>query len=82
MHIHKNPLLLGTLPAALESGFDVFIPAIAVRRKANPAENCLGVSSRRIIVSEKASVWRDSQPALTQYYEVAKCRNNIGVEMN
>jgi hypothetical protein len=28
MHIHKNPLLLGTLPAALEGGLDVFILAV------------------------------------------------------
>jgi hypothetical protein len=28
MHIHKNPFLLGTLPAALEGGLDVFIPTV------------------------------------------------------
>jgi hypothetical protein len=73
MHIYKNPLLLGTFPAALEGGLDVSIPAIASQRKANPVEDCLGVSGRRIIVPEKASIRRDSQPALTQHYEAAKC---------
>jgi hypothetical protein len=29
MHIYKNPLLLGTLPVALEGGLDVFIHAVA-----------------------------------------------------
>jgi hypothetical protein len=71
MHIHKNPLLLGTLPAALEGGLDVFIPVVGSQGKANPTENCLGVSGRRIIVPEKASIQRDSQPTLTQHYEVA-----------
>jgi hypothetical protein len=33
MHIHKNPLLLGTLPAALEDGLDVFIPMVASQGK-------------------------------------------------
>jgi hypothetical protein len=74
MHIHKNPLLLGTLPAALEGGLDIFIPAVASQGKANPTENCLGVSGRRIIVLEKASIQRDSQPTLTQHYEVANTR--------
>jgi hypothetical protein len=82
MHIHKNPLLLGTLPAALEGDLDVFIPAVASQEKADLTENCLGVSGRRIIVIEKASIRRDSQPALAQHYEAAKCRNGIGVEMN
>jgi hypothetical protein len=82
MHIHKNPLLLGTLPAAIEGGLDVFIPAVVSQGKANPTKNCLGVSGRRIIVPEKASIWRDSQPALTQHYEAAKCQNDVGVEMN
>jgi hypothetical protein len=60
MHIHKNPLLLGTLPVALEGGLDVFIPMVASQGKANPTKNCLGVSGRRIIVPEKASIRRDS----------------------
>jgi hypothetical protein len=82
MHIHKNPLLLGTLPAALEGGLDVFIPTVASQGKADPAENYLGVLGRRIIVPKKASIQRNSQPALTQYYEAAKYRNGVGVEMN
>jgi hypothetical protein len=82
MHIHKNPLLLGTLPASLEGGLDVFILAVASQGKVDPTENCLGVSGRRIIVPEKASIWRDSQLALTQHYEAAKCQNGDGVEMN
>jgi hypothetical protein len=73
MHIHKNPLLLGTLLAALEGGLDVFIPAVASEGKADPAKNCLGVLGRRIIVPEKAIIQRDSQAALTQHYEAAKC---------
>jgi hypothetical protein len=82
MHIHKNPLLLDTLPAALEGGLDVFIPTVALQGKANPAKNCLGVLDMKIIVSEKASIRRDSQPALTQHYEAAKCRNGVSIEMN
>jgi hypothetical protein len=82
MHIHKNPLLLGTLPADLEGGLDVFIPAVKLQGKADPTKNCLGVSGRRIIVSEKASIQRDSLPALALHYEAAKCRNGVGVEMN
>jgi hypothetical protein len=50
MHIYKNPLLLGTFSSALEGGFDVFVPTVASQRKADPAEDCLGVSGRRIIV--------------------------------
>jgi hypothetical protein len=72
MHIYKNPLLLDTFPAALEGGLDVFIPAVASERKADPTKDCLGVSGRRIIVLEKASIRRDSKPALTQHYETAK----------
>jgi hypothetical protein len=53
MHIHKNPLLLDTFPAALEGGLDVFIPAVASQRKADPAEDYLGVSGRRIIVPKR-----------------------------
>jgi hypothetical protein len=82
MHIHKNPLLLGTLPTALEGDLDVFIPAVASQGKADPVENCLGVSGRRIIVPKNVSIQRDSQTALAQHYEGAKCRNGVGVEMN
>jgi hypothetical protein len=60
MHIYKNPLLLGTLPAALEGGLDVFIHAVASQGKADPVKKCLDVSGRRIIVPEKASIRRDS----------------------
>jgi hypothetical protein len=82
MHIHKNPLLLGTLSAAFEGGLDVFIHAVVSQGKANPAKNYLGVSGRRIIVQEKASIRRDYQPALTQHYEAAKCQNGVGIELN
>jgi hypothetical protein len=82
MHIHKNPLLLGTLSAVLKGGLDVFIPVVPSPGKANLAKNCLGVSGGRIIVPEKASIQRDSQPALAQHYETAKCQNGIGIEMN
>jgi hypothetical protein len=58
MHIYKNPLLLGAFPAALEGGLDVSVPAVASQRKADPTEDCLGVSGRRIIVPEKASIRR------------------------
>jgi hypothetical protein len=68
MHVHKNPLLLGTLLAALEGSFDVFIIAFASQGKVDPAEDCLSVSGRRIIVPEKTSIRRDSQPALAQHY--------------
>jgi hypothetical protein len=60
MHIYKNPLLLGAFPATLEGGLHVFIPAVASQRKADPAEDCLGVSGRKIIVIENASIRRDS----------------------
>jgi hypothetical protein len=82
MHIYKNPLLLSTLPAALEGGLDIFISAFASQGKIDPVEDCFGVSGRRIVVPEKASIRRDSQPALTQHYKVAKCRIDVGVEMN
>jgi hypothetical protein len=82
MHVHNDPLLLGTIPAALEGSLDIFLLAFASQGKADPAEDCLGVSGRRVVVPEKAGIQRDSQPALAQHYEAAKCRNNIGVEMN
>jgi hypothetical protein len=64
MHVHKDPLLLGTLPAALEGSLDVFIPVFASQEKADPTKDCLGVSGKRVVVSEKAGIQRDSQPAL------------------
>jgi hypothetical protein len=82
MHVHNDPLLLGTIPAALEGSLDIFLLTFASQGKADPAEDCLGVSGRRVVVPEKAGIQRDSQPALAQHYEAAKCRNNIGVEMN
>jgi hypothetical protein len=81
-HIHQDPLLLGTLPAALEGSFDVLIPTIMSQGKADHAEDCLGISGGRVVILEKASIRWDSQPALAQHYEAAKCKNNIGVEMN
>jgi hypothetical protein len=65
VHVHKDPPLLGTLPAALEDSFDVFISALASQGKADPAEYGLGVSGRRVIVPEEAGIRRNSQPALT-----------------
>jgi hypothetical protein len=82
MHLHKNPPLLGTLPAALEGSLDVFIPMFASQGKTDPTEDCLDVSGRRVVVPEKAGIWRDFQPGLTQHYEATKCRNDIGVEVN
>jgi hypothetical protein len=60
MHIYKNPLLMGAFLVALEGGLHVFIPTVASQRKADPTEDCLGVSGRRIIVPENASIRRDS----------------------
>jgi hypothetical protein len=57
--------MLGTLPAALEGSIDVFIPTLASQGKVDPAEDYLGVSGRRVIVSEKAGIWKNSQPSLT-----------------
>jgi hypothetical protein len=82
MHVHKNPHLLGTLSAALEGSLDVFIPTLMSQGNADPIEDYLSVSGRRVVVSEKAGIQRDSQPALTQHYEAAKCRNGVGVEVN
>jgi hypothetical protein len=64
MHVHKNPLLLGTLPAAIEGSLDVFIHVFASQGKVDPAEDCLVVLGRRVVVSEKAGIRRDSQPTL------------------
>jgi hypothetical protein len=82
MHDHKDPLLLGTLPVALEGSLDVFIPAFASQEKADHTKDCLGVSGGRVVVPEKAGIRMDSQPALTQHYKAAKCRNNVGIEIN
>jgi hypothetical protein len=82
MHVHKDSLLLGTLPATLEGILDVFISAFASQGKADPAEDCLGVSGGKVVVPEKAGIRRDFQPTLTHHYEDAKCKNNVGVEMN
>jgi hypothetical protein len=82
MHVHKNPPLLGTLPVALEGSLDVFISAFESQEKANSAEDCLGVSGKRVAVLEKVGIQRDFEPALTQHYEAVKCRNDIGVEVN
>jgi hypothetical protein len=57
--------MLGTLPAALEGSIDVFIPTLASQGKVDPVEDYLGVSGRRVIVSEKAGIWKNSQPSLT-----------------
>jgi hypothetical protein len=65
VHVHKNPPMLGTLPAALEGSIDVFIPTLASQGKVDPVEDYLGVSGRRVIVSEKAGIWKNSQPSLT-----------------
>jgi hypothetical protein len=81
MRVHKNPSLLGTLPAALEGSLDVFIHVFVSQGKADLTEDCFGMSGRRVVVPEKG-IWRDSQPALAQYYEAAKCRNGVGVEVN
>jgi hypothetical protein len=82
MHVHKNPPLRGTLPAALEGSLDIFVPTFTSQEKADPTEDYLGVSGRRVVVLEKAGIQRDSQPALAQYYKAAKCRNDVGVEVN
>jgi hypothetical protein len=62
MHIHKNPLLLGTLPAALEVVLDVFIPAVMSQGKADPAEDCLGVSGNN---STRKCYYLEEFPAST-----------------
>jgi hypothetical protein len=60
VHIHKNLPLLGDLPAALKGSLDVFIPTLASQGKANPTEDGLGVSGRRVIILEKADIQRNS----------------------
>jgi hypothetical protein len=51
---------MGTLPVALEGSLDVFILALASQEKADSAEDCLGVSGRRVVVPEKTGIRRDS----------------------
>jgi hypothetical protein len=82
MHVCKDPLLLGTLPATLEGSLDVFVPTFVSQGKADLVEDRLGVSGRRVVVPEKFGIQRDSQSALTQHYKAAKYRNNVGIEMN
>jgi hypothetical protein len=82
MHVYKDSLLLDTLPAALEGSLDIFILVFASQGKADPAEDCIDVSSRRVVVPKNDGIWRDFQPTLAQYYEAAKCRNSVGIEMN
>jgi hypothetical protein len=82
VHVHKNLPLLGTLPAALEGSLDVFIHALTTQGKADPTEDGLGVSDRRVIIQEKAGIRRDSQPELIHHYEATKCRNDVGLEVN
>jgi hypothetical protein len=60
MHVHKDPLLLGTLPAALKGSLDVFIPVFVSQGKFDPTKDCLGVSGSRVVVPEKADIRRDS----------------------
>jgi hypothetical protein len=60
MHVYKNRPLLGTLPVALEGSLDVFIPALASQGKADPAEDYLVASGRRVVVPEKAGIRRNS----------------------
>jgi hypothetical protein len=82
VHVHQDPLLRSTLPAALEDSLNVFILVIASQGKVNPTKDHLGVSDRRVIVPTKAGIRWDSKPALTQYHEVAKCKNDVRIEMN
>jgi hypothetical protein len=53
MHVHKSPPPLGTLPAPHEGSLDVFIPVLASQGKANPTEDCFGVSGSRVVVPKK-----------------------------
>jgi hypothetical protein len=82
VHVHQDPPLLSTLLAALEGSLDIFIPVIMSQEKANPTEDHLGVSGRRVVVPEKAGIQWDSQPTLAQHYEASKCGNDVGVEIN
>jgi hypothetical protein len=77
MHVHKNPLLLGTLPAALEGSLDIFIPVFASQGKANPVEDYLGVSGMRVVVPEKVGIRRDSQLALAQHYKLLSAETTL-----
>jgi hypothetical protein len=60
VHAHQDPLLLGTLLAALEGSLDVLIPVIASQGKANPAEDRLGVLGRRVVIAEMVVILWDS----------------------
>jgi hypothetical protein len=60
VHVHKNPPLLGTLPAALEGSLDVCITVLATQGKTTPAKDGLGVSGRGVIIPEKVGIRRDS----------------------
>jgi hypothetical protein len=59
VHVHQDPLLLYTLLTSFEGSLDVFIPAITLQGKADPAKNHFGVSDRRVVVPEKAGIQRD-----------------------
>jgi hypothetical protein len=65
VHIHKDPLLLGALLAALEGSLDVFIPALALQGKANPAEDGLGVSIRKESNNTRKGWYSEECPAST-----------------
>jgi hypothetical protein len=60
VHINQDPLLLSPIPAAFEGGFDVFISALTPQRKPDPTKDGLGVSGRRIVISEQAGIRRNS----------------------
>jgi hypothetical protein len=65
VHVHQDPLLLDTLPAALEGSLDVSIPVIVSQGKVDPAKDRFGVLGMRVVVPENASIRWDSQPVLT-----------------
>jgi hypothetical protein len=70
MHVHKNPHLLGTLPAALEGRLDVFFPALASQGKADPAKDCLGVSGRS---SSTRKVWYSEEFPVSTHTTLRSC---------
>jgi hypothetical protein len=55
---------------------------IASQGNIDPIKDRLGISARRVVVPEKASILWDFQPALAQHYEATKCENDVGVEIN
>jgi hypothetical protein len=63
-HVHQDPPLPGTLPATLEGSLDVFILVIALQGMADPTEDRLSVSGKRVIVPEKVGIRWDFQLAL------------------